>query len=308
MSTTHFRMNCLMAQSLAVLVQELQSELQHGKLKNFAPYFELVGSMAEGTRIGLANELDLVLKCKAFMDQVPFKVDKEDPFSLKKAEPSLSILEDFFKGREFLFHKFMHFVLDGVEEALENIFQEGRNPSNLNCVTSNKDWREGRTPCEGECKKGLELRNFVQCEDCIVTVSTTKSGVALQFMYDWGHSGEKVYCSIDLIPIFPIEAIPTMELTRSVVDNMLCADAPPGWIHFMFKYPKDYKIILQLFKSETGKVISVGLKRMSFLEGRNHHIKPSQEFTETKFSSERMRGIYRVVQLDFTHCKLKYSI
>ena len=72
-----------------------------------------------------------------------------------------------------------------------------------------------------------------------------KSGVALQFTYDWGHSGEKVYCSIDLIPIFPIEAIPTMELNRSIEENMLAVDAPPGWLHFMFKYPRDYKIILQ---------------------------------------------------------------
>ena len=104
------------------------------------------------------------------------------------------------------------------------------------------------------CKKELVLRNFVQCEECMVTVSTTKSGVALQFMYDWGHSGDEVYCSIDLIPIFPIEAIPTMELTRSIVGNMLGEDAPPGWLNFMSKYPKDYKIIQQLANSGTGQV------------------------------------------------------
>ena len=137
----------------------------------------------------------------------------------------------------------------------------------------------------------------MQCEECIVTVSTTKSGVALQFMYDWGlSSGEEVYCSIDLIPIFPIEAIPTMELTRSIVTCMLSDDAPPGWLNFMFKYPKDYKIILQLANSGTGQVISVGLKTMTFYKGRNHHIKPSQEFTETKFSSERMKCIYSYIK------------
>ena len=49
-------------------------------------------------------------------------------------------------------------------------------------------------------------------------------------------------------------------------------------------------------KSGTGKVISVGLKTMNFFEGRNHHIKPSQEFTETKFSSERMKCIYSYIK------------
>ena len=55
----------MMAQALSVLVKELQSELRQGMLGYFEPFFELVGSMAEGTRIGLANELDLVLKFKA---------------------------------------------------------------------------------------------------------------------------------------------------------------------------------------------------------------------------------------------------
>ena len=111
-----------MAQALTVLVNELQSELKEGMLGDFEPFFELVGSMEEGTRIGLANELDLVLKFRAFMGQAPFKVDNEDPFSLKKAVTDSSALESFFEGRDFSFHKFMHFVSDAVEKALENIF------------------------------------------------------------------------------------------------------------------------------------------------------------------------------------------
>ena len=181
----------MMAQALASLVMELQSELQHGKLMKFAPFFELVGSMAEGTRIGLANELDLVLKFRAFMGQAPFKVDKEDPFSLKKTEPSFAALEDFFRGEEFLYHKFMLFILYAVEKALENIFQHGRNPPHLKRVTTNEEWREGKTPCQGKCRNELELRGFVQCDECSVTVSTTKSGVSLQFTYDGGHCWEK---------------------------------------------------------------------------------------------------------------------
>ena len=84
----------MMAQSLTLMVIMIQCELQQGALGAFLPFFELVGSMAEGTRIGIANELDIGMKFKALMDQVPFKVDSDDPFSLKKAplEKTLTLI------------------------------------------------------------------------------------------------------------------------------------------------------------------------------------------------------------------------
>ena len=286
----------MMAQSLTLMVIMIQCELQQGALGAFLPFFELVGSMAEGTRIGIANELDIGMKFKELMDQVPFKVDSDDPFSLKKAGAPLKILEDFFQESKFQYHKFLHFLLDAVEKAVRKIFKENRNPSTLRCVTTNEDWNEGNSPCKGECKKKLEQNDFIQCELCTVMVSQTKSGVVLQFEFREDNMGESVYCSIDLIPMFPIEEIPTIELTCLINGNMLGINPPQGWLHYMFKYPKDYKIIQMLVKSGTGKVISVGLKTMNFLEGRNYHIKPAQEFTEAKFSSKRMRDIYSYIK------------
>ena len=58
-----------MAQALASFVQLLEKGLQKSELKDLSPIFELVGSMAEGTRIGLTNELDLAVKFKAWMKQ-----------------------------------------------------------------------------------------------------------------------------------------------------------------------------------------------------------------------------------------------
>ena len=72
----------------------------------------------------------------------------------------------------------------------------------MRIVTSNKQWREGETPCNRQCKKSST--NFEQCTKCMVVVSQTKSGVALQFEWVGGiFRGDKIYCSIDLIPIFP---------------------------------------------------------------------------------------------------------
>ena len=145
--------------------------------------------------------------------------------------------------------------------------------------------------------KSFEARNFEQCHHCTVTVSQTKSGVALQFEYvDRDNDGRNIYTSIDLIPVFQIEPINTMDLARLIVRDMLSEDAPEGWLNFMFKYAKDYKVIQEISESGNGKITSVGLKTMTFYKGRNHHIKPAQEFTNTKFSSTRMRHIYSYIK------------
>ena len=160
-----------MAQALARFVQLLETGLQQSQLKDLLPFFELVGSMAEGTRIGLTNELDLVVKFKAWMGKgnAPFKVEG-DPFSLKKAQKPSASMEQFFVGTEFQFHKFMHGLLKAVDKVVNDIFEEGKNPSNLKRVTTNKEWDEGKTPCKGACKENLEAKDFEHCEKCVVTV------------------------------------------------------------------------------------------------------------------------------------------
>lgn len=286
----------MMVQDLVKFATILHKELLRGVLMDFAPFFELVGSMAEGTRIGLANELDMGLKFGSWYNDIPFKVDG-DPFSLKKSKTAPKIMEPFYKGTEFQFHKFIHYLLNAVETAISDIFEERRNPPNLKCVTTNSDWNEGRTPCEGNCKKNLRTQNFEQCNKCAVTVSQTKSGVVLQFEWEWHDTEtESIYCSIDLIPIFPIEPIPAIKLARFINEFMLSDDPPNGWLNFLFKYVKEYKIIQELAQYKVSDVTSVGLKTMNFEEGKNHHIKPAQEFTKAKFSSERMREIYSYIK------------
>ena len=171
----------MMARDLTQLLKTLEADLRlKGALKEFRPVFELVGSMAEGTRIGLANECDISLKFDAWRDAVPFRVDR-DPSSLKKAASCPPMMEKFFDGEEFNFHEFMFFLLKAVEKAVGDIFDQKRNPPNLRRATTNRDWRRGETRCRGKCKTTMRAHNMEQCELCAVTVSQTKRGVALQF-------------------------------------------------------------------------------------------------------------------------------
>ena len=46
----------------------LERKLNRGAMKELQPKFVLVGSAREGTRIGLANEMDVLVKFKKFYD------------------------------------------------------------------------------------------------------------------------------------------------------------------------------------------------------------------------------------------------
>lgn len=286
----------MLAHDLVSFVQTILHFLQLGALKEFCPLFELVGSMAESTRVGIANELDLGMKFHVWREHTPFTI-KEDPFSLKRADTSPPIMDKFFDENVFQFHKFMEFLLHAVEEAVDLIFREKKSPPNLKCVTTNKDWRLGKTPCNGQCKSKLVAKSFVQCRECAVVVSQTKSGIALQLEWEQHDKDKnKMYCSIDIIPIFPIEKIPVMGLARLINENMLCAEAPAEWLSFIFKYSQEYKVNREISHCGSGYIVSVGMKTMNFLQGRNHYIKPAQNFTHDKFSSPRMKEIYGYIK------------
>ena len=281
-------MNCMLVQDLIKLANSLEVYLQRGPLHEFKPYFELVGSMCEGTRLNIANELDLSLKFKALEDSIPFTI-KGDPFSLKKSCTTPKFMDRFFKYDKFQYHKFKHFLLNAVAKAVREIFDQNKNPPLIQESVTNEDWKNGKTPCNGECREFQEAKDFIQCKFCAVTVSQTKIGVALQF--EWGPMGF-TYTSIDLIPIFPIVSISAMYLAKMVNLAMLGPERPHGWLRYLRNYLKHYKIIHDLVHSEGSFLTSVILKTINFEVDKNHHIRPAQPNTEEKFRTERMKEMY----------------
>jgi hypothetical protein len=65
--------------------------------------------------------------------------------------------------------------------------------------------------------KSVHSSLFKQCKSCNVTVSQTKAGIGLQFMYTEDIYGWiQCYCSVDLVPTFMIEK--PLKLAR-IVNN-----------------------------------------------------------------------------------------
>ena len=294
-------------------------------LKELHPKFQLCGSMQEGTRLCLANELDIGVVFQALENPKAFKVEG-GPFSLKKSNTMIPFMDKFFnKNKEFLYHDFKLFLLDSFSHIVNDIFSQGKlkTSNGLRVVTTNQDWECGATKCrENTCKGKMETdpdTKYEQCLDCMVAISQTKIGVCIQL--EWlagsrttnGNSPcdnhkdltsvisqgqeEIVNCSIDIIPECPIEEIEALELASVSNGPMLTPGLHPrGWVKCMINYIVHYKIIEELVGPDGCMIRSVVMKTINFSEGKNHYVRPAQPSVEEKFKSEELKQVYCLIK------------
>jgi hypothetical protein len=278
-----------MVQDLISVAKYLMDGLRsHPILGMLLPILTLMGSIVEGTRIGDGNETDLMLEFEVFkknpftkLYKPPFKVEDEDPFHLQGTKDIPNWMKERYlddQGR-FIFHKFMKDLLDAVSSCLDKMYTEGRNPKSLLRKTSNKDFK--KKICE-DCKKIREATKFntllKQCKSCIVSVSQTKVGLGLQFLWR-SPLNEDVYCSVDLVPVFDIEGIHPLHLAKIINVTML-NKRPEGWMNYMSKYANADLIITDLLEGDRSQTIeSVLLKNLNCSVERNYFVRPGTAFT-----------------------------
>ena len=169
------------------------------------PSFTLVGSVAEGTRIGLGSELDLTVRFLGLED-VPFKFRVDDPFHLYEGGESPECLSWYFEDSKFQLHRFKQDVLDLVDSSLMSIFDRGDNPPRLSIKQPNRHSEAtlrdtALIVSEGKSIYGLIPGSNMQRANCMVLTSQSKLGICLQFLWTSAY-GEEAYCSVDLIPVF----------------------------------------------------------------------------------------------------------
>ena len=131
----------MMINSLIKYCQQLENELPKSSdfMRNLQPKFSIVGSVAEGTRLGLANELDLSMSFDGWPDGT-FCV-KDDPYFLRKTEKTPSWMVSYFDlSGYFQFNTFKYILLRDIEKAGMKIAL----PPNLKIVTTNKDFQNGQ--------------------------------------------------------------------------------------------------------------------------------------------------------------------
>ena len=222
-----------MIHDLVDLAKDLESEMATSTMALMRPRFVLVGSVAEGTRIGLGNELDLTVTFDGWDDdRPPFKVDPKDPFHLRATDYTPDWMWSFFdsEGR-FHFNKFLAGFLGAIDSSIAAIFDSKRCPKMLRRVTRNEDLPNSCSDC---MPSYIQSDLFIQCASCAVTVSQTKMGACLQF--EWSEA--EVYCSMDIVPTFKVEAVKAVSLARYVNEAMLAEDHPASWFDYLRGYAK----------------------------------------------------------------------
>jgi hypothetical protein len=265
---------------------------------NLCPTFTLMGSVPEGTRIGIGNEMDIMMEFGGF-DAPPFKVKEGDPFHLYATDHIPEWMKRFLdqQGR-FIFHLFMRALLDAVSLGIDKIFKQKRNPKRLIIKTTNEDFNSDRLDCN-DCKrrKKEEERStlFKQCDSCIVAVSQTKVGIGLQFLWK-SDNEEEIYSSVDLVPTFNINPIDPLDLAR-IINSAMLSQRPDGWFNYMKKYAKADLIVTDLLVKERDQAIgSVLLKNLNCSLEQNYFVRPGQHLAAEKFKTKEHRRLYQNVK------------
>ena len=296
-----YKTDCLMMRDMVTIVQLVYNKLIPSDsspselLQALKPKMTVVGSVAEGTRLVLGNEMDLLMEFPELKGA--FEIRNDDPFHLyctSKTSPFLR--HSFFNSKEeFLFHKFKAAFLMELDKALEDIFEQGRNPPRLRRGNWKDHLQKGTFECN-DCRdkmKGSTLLEQCSNGSCMATVAQSKTGFCLQF--EWiDDDGQPFYCSIDLVPVFPIEDKNPMDLARIINSAMRMRNHPPGWFHQMRKYEVCDRIVKGI---NTPDVTSVVLKTMNCLEDKNYFIRPGQPLGWDKFPNNKCKDYYLRIKL-----------
>jgi hypothetical protein len=295
-------MSCSLVQDLLTFAKTLQGELRscNSLLQNLHPALTLIGSVAEATRVGIGNELDLTVEFKGFKQSPPFQVVDGDHFHLTAVTENVPdwMRKYFDKSDKFIYILFMVDFLDAVSFCIDKMYREKKVPEKLLRGTTNKDFASDRHKCK-ECggrKAEEKITLFQQCEKCVVTVSQTKMGGCLQFM--WDSDRGKIYSSVDLVPTFEIKDVGALELAR-IVNTAMLEQQPEAWFRYLQKYATSDLILTDLLDAEdkSNKISSVLLKQLNCETDKNYFVRPGQHLGVKKFSSESHHELYCYIKV-----------
>ena len=298
-------MHCTIIHDMLVVVKRLENKLNHvdSPLHRLKPRFILIGSIPEGTRIGVANEMDLMMEFAGLSD-CPFGTNLEDPYHLYKTKLFPAWMSSYFNSSgHFLHGMFRLHLLNAIDFSISEVLKD--NPTRLKAYTQNKDYKNEN--CE-QCRKNLKHESktslFTQCIQCKVTTSQTKVGICLQlawnheecFMYnsmsmEKRQDGFKIYTSIDLVPVFDTYPIPIRTFARAVNKDMLQEGHPKEWYDHQRKYLSHDKILVGLGQ-EDEVVTKVLLKMINCQAKHSYLIKAAQHLTCGKFQSEELKKAF----------------
>ena len=299
------QIHCLIINDLVVFFKKVEEGLQcfSTLLKKLKPRFTLMGSVAEGTRLSIANEMDICMEFEG-LKRSPFKINLEDPYHIYKTDTFPDWMQDYFDSNgRLVLQKFKLQLLEAVDSVAGEVLND--NPTRLQAYTPNKkyDWKK----CK-DCGENANLPLFKQCKNCCVVTAQTKVGICLQLA--WKHegfsykkrkkikhqSGFTLYTLVDLVPMFNIEPTHIRPFVKATNKAMLEKDHPEEWYEYLKKYLSTDKI-LQGLGTEDEYVSRVLLKLMNSQKENNYMVKAGQHLSCEKFQTERLKEVFCLIKV-----------
>ncbi len=184
------------------------------------PTFTLIGSVTEGTKICLGNELDIVVSFEEWKSRPPFRIHPNDPFHLRPSDACPTWLRGryFDDTEQFELSLFKADFLESVHAAVQVVFSQEVKEARLKAPASN-------VQCECRFRaKSMSEPLQLPCSQCPRAVTQTKIGACIQLVWK-----ERTYCSMDLVPVFNIEALDSLKLAKIVNNGMVREPRPTNW-------------------------------------------------------------------------------
>ena len=234
------RDNCERTQDLLEHSCKVEDFLRnHSKLfKSLKPCFKLIGSIAEGTRIGRAVEVDITIDFLELKNCL--EVDENDPRKIKVIDENKWEnlgLSQFIKEEttEKLFDspKFLQTLLEELELAMKSITPTGK-LSFMQIIHG--------VPHHGSTEPKFENSH---CKKHLPFLTHTKIGPCL--VLSWGH---KDIVTIDLIPVFHVTNKSCLPIMRKTL-QMLVEKRPKGWLKYFQGIIERDRILPDMLTSES---------------------------------------------------------
>ena len=196
------------------------------------PKFFLVGSIPERTRIGHANELDIVMRLQG-LKHFPFVVEEDDAMKLKINNPKHPLIEFRKRDNTFNFERFFIEFHHHIKEALYQIINKQLLEPGLTIGRADKF-------CD-DCRQLRDIHKvyapYKHCKNCLFPVTHTKVGPCLIFQWQPDQNTQPSVITVDLVPVFPIKSE-----NKTILDWMNCVtktlitNRPPFWLDYFYKF------------------------------------------------------------------------
>ena len=282
--------------------KKVEEKLQNSNtlLKKLKPIFTLMGSVAEGTRLSIANEMDICMEFEGLKGS-PFDINLEDPYHIYQTDLFPEWMQGYFDSNGcFVLHHFKLHLLEAVDLVIREVLHD--NTTRLQAYTLNRDY--DLKNCK-RCGENANLQLFKQCKSCRLMTAQTKVGICLQL--SWKHEGFRsptrerqgqftLYTSVDLVPMFQTKATYIRPFVKATNKAMLDGDHPEEWYEILKRYLSTDNILRGL-GSQDEYVSRVLLKLMNSQKENSYMVKAGQHLGCDKFQSDRLKKIFCLIKV-----------